>query len=280
MMDTTSDDKFATVICGALDTTAGTLTVARAGHPDLLVIDGDGARYLDVPLGPPVGVDTTWAYQSVTHVLPDGATLLAYTDGLIERRREHPDIGLERLRVAALADLPIDELVAQLVDSLVTVGDDDVAVLALHWTRLPAPVEVDVVAGAPARSISLPSDPRAARTARRFVRDTLSEWGLDDVDQVAELLTDELVGNVVRHVGSPMEVRAWQFPETIRIEVDDASTQPPIRRHPEQLDEHGRGILFVETLATDWGVEVREEGKTIWFELPATPTGELPVECE
>jgi hypothetical protein len=141
MMDTTADDKFATVICGVLDTTAGTLTVARAGHPDLLFIDGDDARYLDVPLGPPVGVDTTWSYTSVTHVLPDGATLLAYTDGLIERRREHPDIGLERLRVAALADLPIDQLVAHLVDSLVTVGDDDVAVLALHWTRLPAPVE-------------------------------------------------------------------------------------------------------------------------------------------
>ncbi len=141
MMDTTSDDKFATVVCGTLDTTAGTLTVARAGHPDLLVIDGDRARYLDVPLGPPVGVDSTWSYSSVTHVLPDGATLLAYTDGLIERRREHPDIGLERLRVAALVDLPIDGLVAHLVDSLVDGGDDDVAVLALHWTRLPAPVD-------------------------------------------------------------------------------------------------------------------------------------------
>jgi anti-sigma regulatory factor (Ser/Thr protein kinase) len=134
-----------------------------------------------------------------------------------------------------------------------------------------------VAAGASARSISLPSDPRAARTARRFVRDALTEWGLDDVDQIAELLTDELVGNVVRHVGSPMEVRASHRPETIRIEVDDASPQPPIRRHADQLDEHGRGILFIEMLATDWGVEVREGGKTVWFELPATPTGELPV---
>ena len=148
MMDTTSDDKFATVVCGTLDTTAGTLTVARAGHPDLLVIDGDDAHYLDVPLGPPVGVDSAWSYTSVTHVLPDGATLLAYTDGLIERRREHPDIGLERLRVAALTDLPIDELVPHLVDSLVTAGDDDVAVLALHWTRLSTPVDATTVAEA------------------------------------------------------------------------------------------------------------------------------------
>ena len=134
-----------------------------------------------------------------------------------------------------------------------------------------------MVADAAARSIRLPSEPEAARTARRFVRETYRAWGLDDVDKVAELLTDELVGNVVRHVGSPMEVRASLLPVSIRIEVDDASTQQPIRRHPDELDEHGRGILFVETLANDWGVVVREGGKTIWFELDATPTGELPV---
>jgi anti-sigma regulatory factor (Ser/Thr protein kinase) len=134
-----------------------------------------------------------------------------------------------------------------------------------------------VVANAPARSIRLPSEPGAARTARQFVRETMSAWGLDDVDQVAELLIDELVGNVVRHVGSPMEVRASLQPVSIRIEVDDASTEPPIRRHPDQRDEHGRGILFVETLSTDWGVELRDGGKTIWFELDATPTEELPV---
>ena len=134
-----------------------------------------------------------------------------------------------------------------------------------------------MVADALARSITLPSDPGAARTAREFVRDAMRAWALDDTDQIAELLTDELVGNVVRHVGSPMEVRASCRPDSIRIEVDDASAEPPIRRHPDELDEHGRGILFVEALATDWGVELRDSGKTIWFELDATPTGELPV---
>ncbi len=149
MMETTPDDNFATVVCGALDTTAGTLTVARAGHPDLLLVDRDGARYLEIPLGPPVGVDPDWSYTSATHVLPDGAILLAYTDGLVERRREHPDVGRERLRAAAVTDLPIEELVAHLVDSLV-VGehDDDVAVLALHWTRLPAPSTGGAAVGA------------------------------------------------------------------------------------------------------------------------------------
>ncbi len=253
MMETISDDNFATVICGTLDTTAGTLTAARAGHPDLLLIDGDGARYLDVPLGPPVGVASTWHYTTSTHVLSDGATLLAYTDGLIERRREHLDVGLERLRAAALVDLPVDALVPHVVDALVDDGDDDVAVLGLRWRRLPTSSDA---LDATTRSLDLPSAPDSARAARRFVVETLAAWQVDDAEQLAELLTDELVSNVVRHVGSSMQVRASRRVGSVRIEVEDASTTPPILRHPDELDEHGRGIMFVETLASDWGVDV------------------------
>jgi anti-sigma regulatory factor (Ser/Thr protein kinase) len=278
MMETISDDNFATVICGTLDTTTGRLTVARAGHPDLLMIDGDGARYLDAPLGPPVGVERTWKYASSTHVLADGATLLAYTDGLIERRREHLDVGLERLRAAASVDLPVDALVPHVVDTLVVGGDDDVALLGLRWRRLPASTGTTAVAPvariAPGptdgttRSIDLASDPGAARTARRFVGEALRAWRFADTDQVAELLTDELVANVVSHVGSSMQVRASRGARSVRIEVEDTSTTPPVLRHPDKFDEHGRGILFIETLAADWGVDVHERGKTIWFELP------------
>src|SRR4029077_20973839 len=195
----------------------------------------------------------------------DGATLLAYTDGLIERRREHLDVGLERLRAAALVDLPVDALVPHVVDTLVDDGDDDVAVLGLRWRRLPASTDA---LDATTRSLDLPSTPDAARAARRFVVETLTAWQVDDTEQLAELLTDELVSNVVRHVGSPMQVRASRGAGSVRIEVEDGSTTPPILRHPDEFDEHGRGILFVETLATDWGVDMHQRGKTIWFELP------------
>jgi hypothetical protein len=274
VMDTTADDQFATVICGTLDATAGTLEVARAGHPDLLIVDHEGARYLDAPLGPPVGVDDNWLYRAVTSELPDDATLLAYTDGLVERRREHIDVGLERLRVAALADLELPELVAHLVDSLVVDGDDDVAVLGLHWTgsRRDPHTRVRAHSGVPAeattRSITLPSRPEAPGAARGFVRETLRAWQVDDTDQVSELLIDELVSNVVCHVGTPMEIRLRRGAASMRVEVRDTSTQLPVRRHPGDADEHGRGIMFVELLSTDWGVEVHHDGKTIWFEVP------------
>jgi hypothetical protein len=42
-----------------------------------------------------------------------------------------------------------------------------------------------------------------------------------------------------------------------------------VRRDPDDFDEHGRGIMLIETLAADWGVELRDGGKTIWFELAA-----------
>jgi anti-sigma regulatory factor (Ser/Thr protein kinase) len=272
MLGTITDDNFATVICGTLDATAGTLTVARAGHPDLLVVDRHGAHYLDAPLGPPVGVDASWSYASITRVLPADTTLLAYTDGLVERRREHLDIGLERLRAAALADLPLADLVGHLVDTLVVGGDDDVALLGLHWTgagTAPAPPADDP----DTRSIELDSEPGAARAARGFVRGTLHGWGVDDAEEIAQLLTDELVSNVVCHVGSTMAVRARRGASSIRIEVEDTSTELPVRREPDGFDEHGRGVLLVERLASDWGVDVHADGKTIWFELPAAPEG-------
>jgi anti-sigma regulatory factor (Ser/Thr protein kinase) len=236
------------------------------------VVDRHGAHYLDAPLGPPVGVDASWSYASITRVLPAGTTLLAYTDGLVERRREHLDIGLERLRAAALADLPLADLVGHLVDTLVVGGDDDVALLGLHWTgagTAPAPPADDP----DTRSIELDSEPGAARAARGFVRGTLHGWGVDDAEEIAQLLTDELVSNVVCHVGSTMAVRARRGASSIRIEVEDTSTELPVRREPDGFDEHGRGVLLVERLASDWGVDVHADGKTIWFELPAAPEG-------
>lgn len=63
-------------------------------------------------------------------------TLVAFTDGWVERRREHLDEGLERLRVAASADLPIADLVQHVVDTLAPEGsDDDIAVLGPHWIQ-------------------------------------------------------------------------------------------------------------------------------------------------
>jgi anti-sigma regulatory factor (Ser/Thr protein kinase) len=125
-------------------------------------------------------------------------------------------------------------------------------------------------------TIELPSSTHTPRAARAFLRDTLQTWELDGFGDVTELLADELVCNVVRHVGAPMQLRAVRRPSLIRIEVDDPSTEPPVLQNPDPLDERGRGILLVESLATSWGVDIRETGKTVWFEIDVdTATEEI-----
>ena len=50
---------------------------AAAEHLDLLAVDRRGARYLDAPLGPPVGIDREWTYRSATITLDDDVVLLS-----------------------------------------------------------------------------------------------------------------------------------------------------------------------------------------------------------
>jgi anti-sigma regulatory factor (Ser/Thr protein kinase) len=94
-------------------------------------------------------------------------------------------------------------------------------------------------------------------------------WALDGLGGLTELLTSELVGNVVRHVGSPMTVRIYHDASTVRVEVDDDSTDLPVLAQRGALSERGRGLALVNALAADWGTRGADHGKTVWFELDA-----------
>jgi putative methionine-R-sulfoxide reductase with GAF domain len=107
----------------------------------------------------------------------------------------------------------------------------------------------------------------APTSARVFLRDALHAWELDGFSQVAELLTSELVNNVVCHVGLPFTVRALRQASRLRVEVEDPSREPPKLRHPQPLDLGGRGIQIIDGLSDAWGTDKRDEGKTVWFEL-------------
>jgi anti-sigma regulatory factor (Ser/Thr protein kinase) len=113
----------------------------------------------------------------------------------------------------------------------------------------------------------LPSSASSPQLARAFLRATLATWQLDGFGEITELLVTELVANVVTHVGLPMTLRVAHDPSTMRVEIDDASSAVPVVRHPDAVDEHGRGVLLVDQLANAWGVEPRADGKTVWFEL-------------
>jgi serine phosphatase RsbU (regulator of sigma subunit) len=72
----------------------------------------------------------------MTVSIAPNATLIAYTDGLIERRTESLDAGMERLRKAASVEAPsADDLLANIVDAVFAdqASDDDTAILAIRW---------------------------------------------------------------------------------------------------------------------------------------------------
>jgi anti-sigma regulatory factor (Ser/Thr protein kinase) len=116
---------------------------------------------------------------------------------------------------------------------------------------------------------TLPLLPRveAPEEARTFLREALQTWALDGFGDVTELLTCELVSNVVRHAGTPMTLRVTRYPSAIRVEVDDESPHPPVLTNRGPMAEGGRGLVLIDGLATDWGSDARGDGKTVWFVL-------------
>jgi hypothetical protein len=136
--------RFATVMCIEVDIAARRLTVANAGHLPPLLVHPDHAEFLATDVGVPVGVATSRPYTTTRVAVPPRATLLTFTDGLIERRGESIDAGLERLRTRAeahqkggrpaAADDGLTDYVTNVVDDLVAGGvDDDAVLLGVRW---------------------------------------------------------------------------------------------------------------------------------------------------
>ena len=141
--------------------------------------------------------------------------------------------------------------------------------------------------GAKTLSRTFEPAPTSVSEARRFAREVLADWGLDDLLDDVVLLTSELVTNAVTHAGTPMTVAVVREEDRLRIDVFD---QHPTRVLPVGVNarpgagEHGRGLLITSALATAWGVEYRRDHKRVWaaFALVETtldaeaPNGGVP----
>lgn len=137
LLDVQRDQHFATVVCGIVDIERHEITLANAGHLPPLVV-GDQAEFVQAPTGPPIGVSAHRPYAQVTVSVPPGATLLAYTDGLVERRGESLDVGLRQLRDSAIGSRGhLDDLLSTVLAELAPTDsgcfDDDTAILGVRW---------------------------------------------------------------------------------------------------------------------------------------------------
>jgi serine phosphatase RsbU (regulator of sigma subunit)/anti-sigma regulatory factor (Ser/Thr protein kinase) len=288
------DGGFATVLCAVVEVSRRRVTLASAGHPPPLLIDRSGAQFVTTPISTPAGVRSPLPPVLSSLFVPPEATLLLYTDGLVERRGRTLHEGLEQLRRAAEGHGgPLEPaLDALLSEMLVGGSDDDLALLAVHWTGARAPTSGGDDGGArsgrpwttPLAGVttvrSFAGEPTSVATARRFVEDTLRSEGTERLD-VISLLVTELCANAVNHARSDFEVTVLQddVAGVIGIGVCDASGGTPIQRGIRPRDPRGRGLQLVDALASEWGVQWDGDGqhKTVWFLLRAasrdTPLG-------
>jgi serine phosphatase RsbU (regulator of sigma subunit)/anti-sigma regulatory factor (Ser/Thr protein kinase)/PAS domain-containing protein len=124
--------EFTTLLVAFIDPASGRTTISSAGHLPPLIVTPDGARLLDAPADPPLGVADGPRREAELTLAP-GEAIVAYTDGLVEDRATGIVAGLEALGLIAPGDESAEGLVDRILDALDgAAADDDVVVCAVR----------------------------------------------------------------------------------------------------------------------------------------------------
>ncbi len=249
----------ATCLYAVYDPVSRRCAMARAGHPPPVLVAPDGsARYLEAPVGPPLGVGGL-PFEVADFEIPEGSALAFYTDGLTEGAERAPEDDLAVFRRAAAPLRPLEDACEDVLAGLLPARRTDDAALLLVRTKGLADDRV--------ADWALVPDPSAAAEARGLVADTLIAWGLQHLGFVTELVVTELVTNAIRYGHPPVRLRLIRD-TTLICEVSDTSSTAPHLRRARTFDEGGRGLLIVAQLTRRWGSRQTSTGKTIWAEIP------------
>ena len=250
-------NRAATLSILELDPEAEELKAVTAGHLPPLLIEPDGrTRLLEQRHGLPVGVSTRHEYQSFCCPFPTGSRLLLYTDGLIERRDESIDAGLQRLAAAAQAatrhpDSSLaDDVYRALLDE--TPLEDDVALLAIEALPLEGSLEM-----------ALPARPDVLSGLRRTLGRWLQAAGANE-DELFDitLSTSEAAANAIEHAYGAREatftVCCEHDGQQVTITVRDIgrwrTTRPP---------GGGRGLEIMRSLLDSVKIDGDDEGTVV-----------------
>ncbi|MFF5181007.1 SpoIIE family protein phosphatase [Micromonospora sp. NPDC000316] len=259
---------FVTVVFGVIDAQRRELTLASAGHPAPLIrrCTPDGrsyAEYVDVPAGPPLGLGGRPA--TITVAFPPGDTLLLFSDGVVERRRQSLTAGLDALgdAVAKAGSSDPRALCAVATASVPGGTEDDVAVLAVEHALMPSR----------SAAMEVPAEPTAPSRVRHWMTDQLTEWQVaESVIGAAVLCTSELTTNALLHAGTAARVEIDLSPERLLVSVADSGTRGTVTRaRTDTLSSRGRGLGLIEELSDAWGTDPSVRGSTVWFEILVPP---------
>ncbi|MGV9529405.1 SpoIIE family protein phosphatase [Streptomyces cellulosae] len=251
-----------TVFCGVLDPATGELTYSGAGHPPGILVHPDGTvRLLEEGCALPLAVRPGRTRPEATCFLPARATLLLYTDGLVERRRLPLSTGIERAGHAVREgrDMPVEDLAGAVMARLAPAGgyDDDVALLLY---RHPAPLD-----------ITFPAESSQLAPVRRALRGWLAQCELPpNAVQNVLVAVGEACANAIEHghrhtPGDDVRLRAVALVDSLRVTVADSGRwkdpQPGANAH------RGRGMPLMRAMMQQVTVSPGPSGTTVDMQM-------------
>jgi PAS domain S-box-containing protein len=253
---TGEEDVMATALYLVLERETGELEFASAGHPPPLVLGPDGVVFLEGGRAVPIGAVDPGVFREARAVLPDDASLLLYTDGLVERRDEPLERRLDALAEAAdRAEGALEGLCDAVLSGVLGQREpgDDVALLAVR----PRPVASESI------RFTLPAEPESLPGLRRRLARFLHAAGADDAETYEITLTVcEAAGNAIEHAYGPGDAT---FEVEARLDARELVATVSDRGHwRERRGAHrGRGLNIIEGLMDQVEVSTEEDGTVV-----------------
>jgi GAF domain-containing protein/anti-sigma regulatory factor (Ser/Thr protein kinase) len=240
-----------------IDPVAESVELVTAGHPPPLVIAPDGtAEYLPLTGGIALGASELARYETNTHSLPLGASVMLYTDGLVETRGVPIDDGLERLREVAVEAEGPEALCAAAIARLVPESPaDDIAMIVAQL-----PPVAERLTG------TWPAEKEVLADVRLLLRRWLHAHGASD-DEAYDIIVacQEACANAVEHAYGPgmrsFDLEASYAAGLVSVEIrDHGSWRPPRGTH------RGRGLPMMRALMEHVDVTHTDEGTVVVLE--------------
>jgi anti-sigma regulatory factor (Ser/Thr protein kinase) len=219
---------------------------------------------LDEASAPPLGWSDTRAIGEARLTLRSRMTLLAYTDGLVERRGLDIDDGIARAADALRLrpERGAEETADALLETFVQPADasDDIALFVLQIADVPATFQVEI-----------PAAPLVVRELRGRLKSWLTRRGLNE-EQVGDtvLAVSEACNNAIEHGyggdHGTIRVTLEHQAEVLRIVVEDDGTWKDVRSDPTR----GRGMLIMNRTMDSATVAPAPTGTRVDLELHLT----------
>lgn len=259
-----SPTAFVTLCYAIYDPSSGVLEYASAGHPSILAVTpaGEVRRFDAAQTAPLLGRPRRRRRVARVELEP-GTLLLLYSDGLIERRGERLDVGLERLEatVAGMARLSVEDACASAMGMLEGgLNGDDVVVLAARVT-LASPTGLRAV---------FPADPAELVGVRRSIRSWLGALDRRPREAPVLIAIGEVCSNAIEHAygagdRGQVELRVDLTPAgSLDVCVRDRGV---FRSRSEADRTRGRGTAIIEALTEGFERVATSTGTTVSFRM-------------